>query len=134
MERLANLSGQGKFSEYPPNCLQFKALCLAFYEDLKLPKAYEAYREIKNRPFTRKSTWSHPVVKLTATHLPADFLLIEQENEAYRKFEEAYDEVCKMVRQGHEIPETDEPKRIEAPRTKAVAQSHLQQIKRRLGV
>ncbi|KTD39635.1 hypothetical protein Lmor_0001, partial [Legionella moravica] len=47
MERLRNLSGNGKFAEYPPNCLQFKALCMAFYDDLKLPKASDAYWEFK---------------------------------------------------------------------------------------
>lgn len=49
MERLRQLTESAKFATFPPICLEFRAVCLGFYDDLKLPKAIEAYREIKNR-------------------------------------------------------------------------------------
>lgn len=133
MERLKNLSGGNKFVEFPPNCLQFKSLCLAFYEDLRLPKAAVAYREIKQNLYGKPRPWSHKIVKFTAARLPANFLLIEQEQEAYALFNAAYEKVCNLVRQGHEVPEIPEPTFLCRTSSKAIAQHYLQQIRQQLG-
>ena len=132
MTRLKNLSAGDKFTEFPPNCLQFKALCLSYYNDLKLPTLSEAYQEIKNRAYSRSIHWSHPAVKFTAQKLSIDFLTLN-ESEAYPVFKEAYEKVCHLVRQGHELPRM--PNRVMLPRTpnKELARQHLQHIRLHLG-
>lgn len=133
MERVRKLSSGSKFCEFPPNCLQFRALCLAFYEDLQLPKAHEAYQEIKSRAYVTNPYWSHDLVKFVAKCLPEDFLKIEQEHVAYAKFKKAYEQVCHLVRQGKEIPKVTAPvMRLKAP-DRNIAQHHLKQIKQMLG-
>ena len=134
LTRLVNLSNNGKFAEFPPNCLQFKALCLAFYEDLQLPTAGAAYREIQARLYSTNCLWSHRVIKFIAYRLPANFYYMEEEHKAYGAFKEAYEQVCNMVRQGHEIPETPEVLPIIKPVTQSVARHHLSLIKKRLSV
>ncbi len=94
MERLKSLSAGQKFCEFPPNCLQFKSLCLAFYDDLRLPKASDAYQEIKMMAYRSNQHWSHEVVKFTASRLTAKFYAIEQEQEAYALFKKSYEQVC----------------------------------------
>ncbi|WP_252582803.1 hypothetical protein [Legionella lytica] len=134
MQRLNNLAGNGKFAEYPPNCLQFKALCLAFYDDLKLPKASEAYLEIKNSAYKETCNWSHPITAFIAQRLPEDFFLIEQESVAYTVFKPLYDQVSDLVKQGHEIPKSTMTQRVRKTRNPEVARMHLNQIKQRIGV
>lgn len=132
MERLKKLSAGEKFTEFPPNCLQFKALCLAFYDDLRLPKASDAYYEIKNKAYSSSIHWSHPTVKFTAEKLSIEFLTLDDAT-AYPLFKAAYEEVCHLVRQGHSLPAM--PDRVMLPKTpnKELARRHLQQIKQHLG-
>lgn len=133
VERIKALSAGDKFLEYPPNCLQFKALCLAFYEDLRLPKASDAYQEIRNKSYSKNINWSHAAVKFTAQRLSIDFLAIKQEAEAYALFKEVYGEVCHLVRQGHALPEMKD--RVMLPKTPdhELAKMHLQTIRQQLG-
>lgn len=129
MLRLKKLKGAKAFIEFPPNCLQFRALCLAFYEELNLPTASEAYREIKSKAYSSGQYWSHAVVKYIAYKLPGDFLLIEQEQRAYGIFEKLYQDVCDLVRQGHEIPEVEEPKLLTHEPNYASAKRHMHTIR-----
>jgi hypothetical protein len=133
MSRIKKLSAGNKFTEFPPNCLQFKALCLAYYEDLRLPKASDAYQEIRNRAYSNTIYWSHPVVKFIAQKLTVDFLDIKLEAEAYRRFKEIYNDVCHLVRQGLELPKTEHRVMIARTPNKAIAKHHLQSIKQQLG-
>lgn len=130
IKRINQLPADGKFITYPPNCLEFKGLCLAFYQNLGLPSADEAYREIKDSMFYSTPRWSHKVVKLMAMRLPQNFLLIEPEHIAKSLFRTVYDQVCHLVKQGHEIPEIPEQVRLQArPHSKSVALYHLKKIK-----
>ncbi|HGU7212574.1 TPA: hypothetical protein ACTEN1_002869 [Legionella pneumophila] len=131
--RLRNLAGNGKFAEYPPNCLQFKALCMAFYDDLGLPKARDAYQEITNSIYKSNPRWSHPLIEFIAQRLPENFFSIEQEAQAFGHFSRLYTEVCHLVKQGHELPESIKNKRAVPTRTPSVAHMHLQQIKHHIG-
>ena len=133
MVRLRNLAGDGKFIEYPPNCLQFKALCLSFYEDLNLPNVSDAYRGITNSVYKNKKTWSHEVIEFIANKLPADFFKIEQEAQAYAVFKGIYSQVAHLLKQGHALPALIERKGLAVVRTPSVAMTHLQQIKQRIG-
>lgn len=128
------MTGKGKFAEYPPNGLQFKLLCMAFYEDLGLPKAIDAYREINNSIYKNRPHWSHELIEFIAKRLPDNFFLIEQEYVAYGLFKKIFEEVCDLVKQGHELSEPREQfkaKRISNP---AIASTHLHQMKQHLGV
>ena len=133
MERLRDLSAGDRFCDFPPNCLQFKALCLAYYEELNLPKVHDAYREIKNFWESNAGYYSHAVVSFIARRLPDNFLAIKQEKVAYALFKRVYEQVTDLVRQGHAIPEVKD--RVKRPRpspNKAVAQTHLAQLKQLL--
>jgi len=137
--RLRGLSNEGKFTEFAPNCLQFKALCLAYYEDLSLPSAADAYREITNSQYaTSHYRWSHSVVKSIASRLPNDFLNRDNQAEGYALFKTMYERVCHLVKQGHslfEIASLKEPVlRLEKPRNKQTALNHLKAMKQQLGV
>ena len=129
MERLGKLTNNGKFADFPPNCFQFRAVCLGFYEDLKLPKAGDAYREIKNRNYLRDCLWSHPVIKFIASKLPQNFLEIRDEKTAYALFERVYEEVCDLLKQGHEVPEVKENLMLMKEPNRKLAQSYLAQMK-----
>lgn len=131
MERLRDLSAGDRFCEFPPNCLQFKALCLVYYEELNLPKVHDAYREIKNFWDSNTGYYSHPVVSFIARRLPENFLAIEQEQVAYALFKRVYEQVTGLVRQGHAIPDAKERlkrSRTSTKSTKAVAETHLSQM------
>lgn len=133
MERLRNLSGNGKFAEYPPNCLQFKALCMAFYDDLKLPKASDAYWEFKNSVRKTIPRWSHPAIEFVAKKMPFDFFSIDHDGIAYSVFKEKYEQVCHLIQQGHELPKIDAPHRIKPARNIEVGEGYLNQIKQHIG-
>ena len=133
MERLRSLDAGQKFCEFPPNCLQFKSLCLAFYEDLRLPKAQDAYMEVKKRAYCESLNWSHPVVKFTAMRLPQNFHAIEQEHMAYGLFKKAYEQVCDLVKQGHELPKMPEVVMVQKSTNKGLAHRYLKQMKQQLG-
>ncbi len=132
MERLGKLTNNGKFAEFLPNCLQFRAICLGFYEDLNLPKSMDAYREIKNRAYLSQSHWSHPVIKFIASQLPQNFLEIRDEQTAYALFEKIYKEVCDLLKQGHALPEAKENLMLVKQPNRKLAQHYLSQMKQAL--
>lgn len=136
LARLRGLSNEGRFSQYPPNCLEFKALCLAFYNDLRLPSPSVAFREVQNSAYGVRRVWSHDVVRLTASRLPVDFLKIDREEQAFRLFKPFYEQVCNLVRQGHPIPEAlHEPHvRLNKPQDRSVARHHIDAMQQRVGV
>lgn len=116
----------GKFLEFPPNCLQFRALCLAFYDDLKLPSVTEAYQEIRRHAYDDDRRWTHPVIRFTASRLPKGFL---QQDHNQHDFQDIYDQVCHLLKQGHPLPEIDEPELGVKPIDRAVGRTHLQRLK-----
>ena len=132
MERLGKLTNNGKFADFPPNCFQFLAVCLSFYEDLKLPKAGDAYQEIKNRDYLRDRQWSHPIIGFIASRLPKNFLKIRDEKTAYALFKRIYEEVCNLRKQGHELPEVKENLMLMKQPNRKLAQSYLAQMKEML--
>ena len=138
MARLKGLSAGTKFCDWPPNPLQFKALCKAYYEDLLIPSPGEAYLEIKNSQYLTRQAWSNNIVKFMASRLPSDFLKIEDGKRAYALFKAAYEQVCNLVKQGHAISELtdlhDPAMQLKKPQTLSVAQRHLAAMKQQLGV
>ena len=138
--RLKSLSAGTKFCEFPPNCLQFKALCWAFYEDLKLPKLCDAEREMEEHWTNPSKPWSHPAVRFAASRLPADFFEKGREPMTYQSlkeardlFKNAYELTCDLVKQGHDINGVCE-KAISPikPPSRTIAQTHLTALKQHL--
>lgn len=133
MDRLRDLAGNGKFAEYPPNSLQFKALCMAFYNDLELPKPSVAYMEIKNSAYKTMPAWSHPLIAFIAKKLPDNFFKLDQESVAYGLFKELYEQASELVKQGHEIPKIQVQQRTRPTRNPEVARAYLNQMKQHIG-
>lgn len=134
MERLMALTLGEKFCEFPPNCLQFRALCLGFYNDLCLPTAANALREVLNSAYISNPQWSHPVVEYTAKKLGRTFLTIENEGASFQRFKDVYEQVCLLVRQGHPLPKIKEEVVQHPPASTAVASVHLKTMRQLLGV
>jgi hypothetical protein len=133
IEKLRYLEAGHEFAKYPPNCMEFRALCLGFYSELRLPSVIDAYRETRSRSYYTSPRWSHPVVKYTAEQLSTQFLAIDDEAEAYKLFKKAYTQVCQLVKQGHEIPHINKPVMLPKPASKHIAQTHLQKLRQHLG-
>ena len=130
LETLRCGGDNGKFVEFPPNAVQFRKLCLAYYASLDLPSVDEAYQQIrglsnKNRP--------HTAVKFTAKQLGPGFFEIENERKAHAVFKKMYLKVCHLARLGHTLPETPGPLFVEKPRTPSVAFAALKALKQHVG-
>jgi hypothetical protein len=133
IERLMSLSHGKQFCEFPPNALQFRALCLGFYEDLRLPLTSDAYREIRMKAYIKSDYWSHLAVRFTAHKLGQNFLNEKDDAKTYAVFKTAYEQVCHLVRQGLPVPEVIEPLMVLPPKTPSIAKQHLNQIRQMLG-
>lgn len=131
--RLMSLSHGKQFCEFPPNALQFRALCLGFYEDLRLPLTSDAYREVRMKAYTRSTYWSHPAVRFTAHKLGHQFLNEGDDAKTYTVFKTAYEQVCHLVRQGLPIPDISEPVMRYQAKNTVLAKHHLDQIRNMLG-
>ena len=86
------------------------------------------------RLFLLTRNWSHAVVKFTAKRLVLKFLEIDNERILLLVFEEVYEQVCHLMRQGHQIPEIKEQVLLAKPQSKDIATSHLARIRQLLGV
>lgn len=134
LDRLMNLSSGKQFCEYPPNALQFRALCLAFYEDLRLPAAQDAYREVKAKAFVTSENWSHPAVRYTAKRMGLEFLTAQDDAETFALFKKSYEKVCHLIKQGHSVPESLDPVLVPKPQNQSIALGHLNKMRHILGV
>lgn len=134
VDRLMKLIDKEQFCEFPPNCLQFKRICLGFYEQLGLPSAPDAYREIKMKAYVSSAHWSHPAVRYTAFKLGASVWKTANEAKAYALFKKAYEQVSLLVRQGFDVPEVTETFRPTIPeKNSQLAQKHLNAMRQQLG-
>lgn len=133
MERLRRVKGDSQFCNYPPNPLQFRALCLAYYEEQKLPGVGAAFDEIRQKASYGFVGWSHPVVKYTASKLTQEFLKIEDVNKAFTLFCPIYEKVCNLVKQGHQLPDIGTKVFYVKGSNKEIARAHLSQMKQLLG-
>ena len=106
---------------------------MAFYEELGLPNKRDAYREIMNSIYKENPRWSHELIKFIASRLPDNFFLIEHEQVSDRIFKEVYEQVCDLVKQGHELPKTQEQVKTKRTSNPAIARAYLQQIKQQVG-
>jgi len=134
MDRLRKLAEGNKFAEFPPNCLQFRSICLGFYEDLKLPKPSVAWQEIQCYFRLGRIHWSHPVVSYVATKITKNVVEMDDEARAYQLFKSIYEKVCMRLKEGHALPKAA-PMFVSFSKTNHdVAKTHLNKIREILGV
>lgn len=105
IERLITMQTGLKFAEFPPSPMQFRAICLDVFGDLKLPPASQVYQDIEwlNRGINQYSM--HPLSRYIATKLPKKFYEMDALHERYEIFNQVYEKVCHLIRQGHKIPD-----------------------------
>ena len=134
LETLRCASANSKFIEYPPNPMQFRVLCLSYYDALRLPAVSDAYQTFKT--CVRLNNWqdAHPVLKYTAYKLGDDYLKIEADFKTYPVFKEAYQKVCHMAHLGMNIPDVTITTFLPNPSSPATAKRHLAQLKQQLGM
>ena len=125
---MISLEAGDKFAEFPPNPMQFRAICLGFYSSMDLPTSGKAFDEFQRLHY-QSSHQIHPVVRYMAKKLPESFYKIETVAEAWKEFSQVYDKVCNLLYQGHALPELPEPKTIKKAPSKAVSRRHLDQMK-----
>lgn len=132
MKRLKALSAGEKFVEFPPNCLQFRAICLSYYSELSLPTVGAAFNEITANYYDL-SKIENPILKYIASKLTPAFFQIRQPNEAFQQFKSVYEKVSSLIKQGHTLPEVNLSTSQALPRSQAVASTHLNAMKTMLG-
>jgi hypothetical protein len=127
------LSSSDKYKEFPPNCLQFRGLCLESIGAKELPSIAKAWNEVWNWYCYNINHWSHLAVKYTASKLPVNFWEIESTHAAYKVFGSIYAEVCFLIKQGHQLPNI-ELNKIKSIPNPEIAKEQLKQIKKKLGI
>jgi len=97
-----------RFETWPPNCTQFRHLCLNRPETAKLPDVHKAFKEAQHNVNFSLKTWSHPAVKFTVKLLGPKKVNAARVDVAFEQFSTLYSKVCERVRQGREVPLVDD--------------------------
>ncbi len=92
-----------RFETWPPNCTQFRHLCLSTKEPLA-PKSVEAFREIRQNRYCLSPQWSHPAIKLAIKCMGTKAAYAEDDEKAYQAFLTKYTQICERMADGHPIP------------------------------
>lgn len=136
IERLRRSCAGDKFAEFPPNSLEFRRLCTAYYDELTLPKVGAAYAEFLDQTHMPRPHFSHPVIGYVSRKMTENKGLPYNSPETYAQFKEKYEQVCWYVKQGHQLP--NEPftplAQLQPSPKSAVAEAHLLQLRKALGM
>ena len=97
-----------RFETWPPNCTQFRKLCLSHAGYNVLPTVHKAWHEAHSNMKSRYPIWSHAAVKFTVKCLSVDALVAARTDIAFAKFQHIYERVCKHVQQGQIVPEVND--------------------------
>lgn len=94
-----------RFETWPPNCTQFRHLCLNKISGSEIPSVHKAFAEARLKA-TRSSPqqWSHPAVKYTVKHLGLTKMNDGDTYKVFNEFNEFYHRVCERVSKGFSIP------------------------------
>jgi len=93
-----------RFETWPPNCTQFRHLCLKKYKN-ELPNVHKAFNEARHNLNFSAPTWSNPAIKFTVKHLGVDAVNAARADIAFEEFNALYIKVCEQIRQGFEVPQ-----------------------------
>ena len=92
-----------RFETWPPNCTQFRHLCLKG-RAVSLPTVHQAFNEARQNAYTATPIWSHPAVKFTVKYVGVDKVHSAQTHIAFQAFEKAYTKVCTRLSEGYAVP------------------------------
>lgn len=111
-----------RFETWPPNCTQFRHLCIKQTRTDALPSVHQAFNEaVANLLFSDARRWSHPAVKFTVKYLGIEKITFGRKDKAFAEFSACYQRVCKRIADGHQVPEVSDeevkntPKQTKAP-------------------
>lgn len=123
---LKRMSQDARFTDWPPNALGFRRLCLPTAAELGLPGDGEAYRQAVGL-----NTQRHPAVVYALRNFVGGYeLRREKERMAKKIWSQAWAETVDYVAAGGELPAPE--KQIEeknTPATKSVAEKGMAALK-----
>lgn len=109
-----------RFETWPPNCTQFRHLCLSQLQLDALPNVYQAFAEARRNLNSARPDWSktHRVIKFTVAHIGAEKVDNARVDIALTEFSKMYEKVCKSIMRGNKVPDVDD-KRLTVNKTKS---------------
>ena len=93
-----------RFETWPPNCTQFRHLCLKG-KTSALPTVHKAFTEARQNALYKKPQWSHPAIKFTVKYVGVDVVNSALTHEAFQMFSNGYAKVCKRLAEGYTLPD-----------------------------
>lgn len=102
-----------RFETWPPNCTQFRHLCLSGFVTHTPPSVHQAFNEARRNLESTKPVWSHAAIKFTVKHLGLEKVIAARVDVAFAQFSALYLKVCERISQGNQVPSvSDEELRI----------------------
>lgn len=95
-----------RFETWPPNCTQFRHLCLSRLNECpqQLPSVHQAFKEALNNLRLKNPLWRHEGVKCCVKLCGVARLTDARVDKAFQAFSEAYAKVSKRVLSGEALP------------------------------
>ena len=93
-----------RFETWPPNCTQFRQLCLKGKTGA-LPTVHKAFAEARQNALYAAPKWTHPAVKFTVKYVGVDVVNSAYTHVAFQTFEKGYAKVCARIAEGFEVPD-----------------------------
>lgn len=130
-----------KFSEFPPNALQFKQLCKAHLESFRIPSLTEVEQEMALFGTHGKlSSGVHPIMSYIASRLPEHYFQDnrgEQDTARRECLSALYQKIRTRIENGYTIPPVSVLPEVRKPRSAEAensARQHMNAIYTMLGV
>lgn len=93
-----------RFETWPPNCTQFRQLCLTG-KKTTLPTVHQAFNEARQNALYSNPKWSHEAVKFTVKYVGVDEVNSAYTHVAFQRFEKGYAKVCERILAGFAVPD-----------------------------
>lgn len=94
-----------RFETWPPNCTQFRQLCLQSKPGSVLPTVHQAFSEARQNAYSVRPVWRHLAVKFTVKYVGVDAVHSADTRKAFALFEAGYKRVCERIEAGFMVPE-----------------------------
>ncbi|KTC94850.1 hypothetical protein Lfee_2514 [Legionella feeleii] len=119
-----------RFETWPPNCTQFRHLCLKRTGE-GIPTVHEAFREVQAHLLSPKRTrWSHRVVKHALARTGVVFMDKAAVHQSFAVFKSVYEALCQQLAEGVLLAEVPEEALLPV-RTRSKPIPNLQSLLRR---
>ena len=96
-----------RFETWPPNCTQFRQLCLKG-KTVQLPTVHQAFAEARQNALYSSPKWSHPAVKFTVKYVGVDVVNSAYTFDAFQAFQKGYSKVCARIAEGFSVPDVQD--------------------------